>query len=152
MPLFKRKPQSVLHELEYVDKYLQIVSTKLGIAWNLSYDKKKRMSFLANVTMVTAIHGMPVTPDMMSSMYVRDVQGDLKAIVKRLRNLINRVRSEPKYFKIVEGLHKLLMRVEGLLKVTDISVLLKEVESIRNSLRIIMDEVRIIETLGSTNI
>ena len=104
--MFRRKP---LHqELKDVAWTLQLALTKIQVAINFVRDREKRRSFIMNVTLITAVHGMPVTPDMMCNMYLNDALHDIKKAKKKISKIINKLRNR----RISLRLMKLLSTVE----------------------------------------
>jgi len=145
---FKRKWRGLIVELQDVDKQLQLASIKLSMARNLMHDRKRRASFLSNVTVITAMHGLPVTPDMLGSLFVRDAHNSLRSVIRRLKWICDKVREDPKYFRIIRDIEILIKDCEELLKVANPQELLNNVDNIRSRLRELLVEVEGIEFIS----
>jgi len=147
---FRRRWRGLIAELQDVDRQLQLASIKSSLAQNLIHDKKRRASFFSNVTVITAMHGLPVTPDMLGSLYIRDTHNTLRSAIKKLKWIYDKIQNDPKYFKIIKSIEILIRNCEELLKILDPRKLIDDINNIRAKLRNILVEVEEIEFMNKS--
>ena len=150
MIFFRRKWRGLIVELQDVDRQLQLASIKSSLAQNLIHNKKRRVSFFSNVTVITAMHGLPVTPDMLGSLYIRDTHSTLRSAIRKLKWIYDRIQNDPKYFKVIKNIEILVKDCEELLKILDPRKLIDSISSIRAKLREILIEVEGIEFMSKS--
>ncbi len=140
--------KSLSEELRNVTRTLQIALAKLQMAIEFLGNKEKRRSFIMNVTLLTAVHGIPVTPDMMGGMYFNDALSDLKKASKRLRKLITKLKKKRVSLRLLNLLSTIEIKLNELDNITNDPIKLKE--ELNNIIMLLQEARTLVELEAST--
>ena len=138
------REKNIDKEIKDILRTLNQAKIKLSIAWNFKYNLKRKKKFLFSVTVLTALHGVPLTSDSMGDLYINDARKDVKSVQKKLRKIFDNARTKPYFIKIRDPLEEAMVKADKLVELFnkgDLENVAKYIEELENNMRLVLFEI-----------